>query len=104
MLDDFFERFGDAFSREMEAFVAACGGAPSPLTLHDAPTGRLIQRFPRYERVVHWLTAGTFLIPASAAAATTVDTTAASIISVQIKRSGSTAETIALQELLPFVI
>lgn len=36
VLDDFFERFGDAFSREMEAFVAACGGAPSPLTLHDA--------------------------------------------------------------------
>lgn len=33
-----------------------------PLTLHDAPTGRLIQRFPRYERVVHWLTAGTFLV------------------------------------------
>jgi len=33
-----------------------------PLTNHDPLTGRLIQRFPRYERVVHWLTAGTFLI------------------------------------------
>lgn len=33
-----------------------------PLALHDSPTGRLIQRFPRYERVIHWLTAGTFLI------------------------------------------
>lgn len=33
-----------------------------PLALHDSPTGRLIQRFPRYERVVHWLTAGSFLI------------------------------------------
>lgn len=33
-----------------------------PLTLHDQPTGRLIERFPRYERVVHWLTAGSFVI------------------------------------------
>jgi len=33
-----------------------------PLTLHDPETGRLIQRFPRYERVIHWITAGTFLI------------------------------------------
>jgi formate dehydrogenase subunit gamma len=33
-----------------------------PLTLHDKPTGRLIERFPRYERVVHWLTAGSFLV------------------------------------------
>src|SRR5262249_37732970 len=33
---DFFERFGEAFRREMEAFVAACRGAPSPLTLADA--------------------------------------------------------------------
>jgi formate dehydrogenase subunit gamma len=33
-----------------------------PLTLQDAPSGRLIQRFPRYERVVHWLTAGSFVI------------------------------------------
>lgn len=33
-----------------------------PLTLHDAPTGRLIQRFPRYERVIHWVTAGSFLV------------------------------------------
>jgi myo-inositol 2-dehydrogenase/D-chiro-inositol 1-dehydrogenase len=33
---DFFERFGEAFQREMEAFVAACRGAPAPLTLNDA--------------------------------------------------------------------
>ncbi|HEX4508869.1 MAG TPA: Gfo/Idh/MocA family oxidoreductase [Burkholderiaceae bacterium] len=33
---DFFERFGEAFQREMEAFVAACRGEPSPLTLADA--------------------------------------------------------------------
>lgn len=33
---DFFERFGDAFAREMEAFVAACLGGPLPLTLADA--------------------------------------------------------------------
>ena len=33
-----------------------------PLTNHDPLTGKLIQRFPRYERVIHWITAGTFLI------------------------------------------
>jgi len=34
---DFFERFGEAFSREMAAFVAACRGeAPVPLSLSDA--------------------------------------------------------------------
>ncbi|QRM17948.1 formate dehydrogenase subunit gamma [Dechloromonas sp. TW-R-39-2] len=36
-----------------------------PLTNHDPLTGKLIQRFPRYERVVHWLTAGTFLVLAA---------------------------------------
>jgi myo-inositol 2-dehydrogenase / D-chiro-inositol 1-dehydrogenase len=36
VLADFFERFGDAFAREMDAFVAACQGAPVPLTLDDA--------------------------------------------------------------------
>lgn len=39
------------------------------------------------------------LIPASAAAATGVDTTTASGISIQMKRSGSTAETVTVQEL-----
>lgn len=33
---DFFERFGDAFAREMDAFVTACRGGPVPLTLADA--------------------------------------------------------------------
>jgi myo-inositol 2-dehydrogenase/D-chiro-inositol 1-dehydrogenase len=33
---DFFERFGEAFQREMEAFVATCRGAAPPLTLSDA--------------------------------------------------------------------
>lgn len=33
-----------------------------PLTLHDPKTGKLIQRFPRYERVIHWMTAGSFII------------------------------------------
>jgi formate dehydrogenase subunit gamma len=33
-----------------------------PLTLHDPNTGKLIQRFPRYERVIHWMTAGSFVI------------------------------------------
>ncbi len=33
---DFFERFGEAFQREMQAFVAACHGAPPALTLADA--------------------------------------------------------------------
>ena len=36
-----------------------------PLVLHDSPTGRLMERFPRVERIVHWLTAGTFLILAA---------------------------------------
>ena len=37
VLVDFVERFGEAFQREMAAFVAACcGEAPSPLTLSDA--------------------------------------------------------------------
>ena len=36
-LVDFVERFGEAFQREMAAFVAACKGeAPAPLTLTDA--------------------------------------------------------------------
>lgn len=36
-LADFHERFGEAFQREMTAFVAACRGeAPLPLTLRDA--------------------------------------------------------------------
>ena len=33
-----------------------------PLTNHDPLTGKLIQRFPRVERVIHWATAGSFLI------------------------------------------
>lgn len=34
---DFFERFGEAFEREMQAFVDACRGErPAPLSLHDA--------------------------------------------------------------------
>ena len=36
-VDDFFERFGTAFEREMQAFVDAClGESPSPLSLSDA--------------------------------------------------------------------
>lgn len=42
------------------------------------------------------------LIPASAAAAVTVDLTTANIISVQFKRSGSTAETMQVHELIVF--
>lgn len=34
---DFYERFSDAFQRELEAFIAACRGeAPVPLSLNDA--------------------------------------------------------------------
>lgn len=36
-----------------------------PLVLHDPKTGRLIQRFARIERAIHWSTAGTFLILAA---------------------------------------
>ena len=36
-VSDFFERFGDAFQREMAAFVATCRGErEAPLTLNDA--------------------------------------------------------------------
>jgi myo-inositol 2-dehydrogenase / D-chiro-inositol 1-dehydrogenase len=36
-VEDFWERFADAFGREMNAFVAAClGQAPVPLSLSDA--------------------------------------------------------------------
>ena len=46
------------------------------------------------------IAAGTFLIPASAAAASAgIDLTAANIISVQFSRSGSTAETMTVQDL-----
>lgn len=40
------------------------------------------------------------LIPATAAAATTVDLTAANVISPQFKRSGSTAETIQVHDVI----
>lgn len=43
--------------------------------------------------------AGDWIAPTSAAAAVGVDTTAANIISVQFKRSGSTAETMTVQDL-----
>jgi formate dehydrogenase subunit gamma len=33
-----------------------------PLKLHDAPTGKPIQRFSRFERIVHWSTAGSFVL------------------------------------------
>jgi myo-inositol 2-dehydrogenase/D-chiro-inositol 1-dehydrogenase len=34
---DFFERFGEAFERELQAFVTACAGGPAvSLTLADA--------------------------------------------------------------------
>lgn len=33
-----------------------------PLTLHDAPTGRKVERFNRFERTVHWGTAGSFVL------------------------------------------
>jgi myo-inositol 2-dehydrogenase/D-chiro-inositol 1-dehydrogenase len=33
---DFFERFGEAFQHEMQAFVEACRGGAVPLTLSDA--------------------------------------------------------------------
>lgn len=42
---------------------------------------------------------GTYLIPASAPAQTTVDLTASNIISVQFKRSGSTAETMQVVDM-----
>lgn len=33
-----------------------------PITYHDPLTGRLIERFSRAERLIHWTTAGTFVI------------------------------------------
>jgi myo-inositol 2-dehydrogenase/D-chiro-inositol 1-dehydrogenase len=47
-LADFHERFGEAFRLELEAFVAACNGAPLPLALEDATEatriGQALQR------------------------------------------------------------
>jgi formate dehydrogenase subunit gamma len=36
--------------------------AKGPLKLHDAPTGRLVERFNRLERIVHWGTAISFML------------------------------------------
>ena len=47
------------------ASILAFYAIKGPLTNHDPLTGKLIQRFPRYERVIHWITAGTFLILAA---------------------------------------
>ncbi len=33
-----------------------------PIKTHDAPTGRKLERFSRWERIVHWTTAITFVI------------------------------------------
>lgn len=44
--------------------------------------------------------ANPLLIPASAAVVASVDTTVASAINIQMKRSGSTAETVTVQDLL----
>lgn len=33
-----------------------------PMKLHDAPSGRLMQRFSRKEQVIHWSTAASFVI------------------------------------------
>lgn len=44
------------------AAILAFYKVKGPLTNHDPLTGKLIQRFPRVERVVHWITAGSFLV------------------------------------------
>jgi len=33
-----------------------------PMKLHDKPTGRLVERFNRWERIVHWFTAVSFVV------------------------------------------
>jgi formate dehydrogenase subunit gamma len=33
-----------------------------PLKLHDAPTGKLVERFNKFERIVHWGTAISFMV------------------------------------------
>lgn len=54
--------YGGIFLLAVAALILVFYIIKGPLSLHDAPTGKLIERFPRYERLVHWLTAGTFLI------------------------------------------
>ncbi len=52
--------YGGMFLLAVAALILVFYMIKGPLSLHDAPTGKLIERFPRYERLVHWLTAGHF--------------------------------------------
>ncbi len=42
--------------------IGAFHAAKGPVKLHEKPTGRLMQRFTAWERIVHWSTAITFMI------------------------------------------
>lgn len=44
------------------ASIFAFYKAKGAIKLHDAPTGRLVERFNKFERIVHWGTAGTFVV------------------------------------------
>ncbi|MBA3997840.1 MAG: formate dehydrogenase subunit gamma [Candidatus Accumulibacter sp.] len=54
--------YGGVLLLAVIAAILAFYKIKGPLTLHDAPSGRMIERFNRFERIVHWGTAGTFLI------------------------------------------
>lgn len=44
------------------ASIFAFYKAKGPVTLHSAPTGRQVERFNRFERIVHWGTAISFMV------------------------------------------
>jgi len=57
--------YGGILLLVVAASILAFYKAKGPLTLHDAPTGRLVARFSKFERIVHWGTAGCFVILAA---------------------------------------
>ena len=44
------------------ASIIAFYKVKGPLSLHAAPTGKPVERFNRFERIVHWGTAGSFMV------------------------------------------
>ena len=54
--------YGGTLILVVAAAIAIFYAIKGPLSLHDSPTGRLMERFPPFERLVHWTVAGTFVI------------------------------------------
>ena len=54
--------YGGVLLLAVVASILAFYKVKGPLKLHDAPTGKLVERFNRLERIVHWGTAGSFMV------------------------------------------